>query len=66
MYHSGKEFVNFNDILYLVVRAYPAERIKDVECIKQWLDVDIALKKENTMFFCKEVPSIEFEEIVEE
>ena len=66
MYHSGKEFANFNDVLYVVVRAYPAERVRDVDAIKKWLDVDIALKKENMMFFCKEVPSIEFEEIVEE
>ena len=64
MYHSGKEFVNFNDILYQVVRAYHADRIKDVDAIKKWLQVDIALKKENMMFFCLEVPSIEFEEIV--
>jgi hypothetical protein len=66
MYHSGKEFVTFNDNLYYVVRAFPEQRIKNVDAIKQWLDADIALKKENTMFFCREVPSIEFEEIVEE
>jgi len=66
MYHSGKEFVSFNDILYQVVRAYPVERIKDVDTIKKWLDVDIALKKENMMFFCKEIPSIEFEDVLEE
>jgi hypothetical protein len=66
MYHSGLEFATFNDILYQIVRAYPVERIKDVDAIKQWLNVDIALKKENMMFFCKEIVSIDFEEIIEE
>lgn len=66
MYRSGKELVNFNDILYHVVRAYPVDRIKDVDAIKKWLNVDIALKKENMMFFCLEIPSIEFKEIIEE
>ena len=35
----------------------------DVNVLKEFWHCDTALKKDNKLYFCNEIPSIEFEEI---
>jgi len=48
-----KNYIKVNDSLYQIKRAWPEERIKDVELIKQWLNTDTVFRRDNVMYFCQ-------------
>lgn len=55
------EFIRYQDNLYDVFRKYAESKIKPgkIDDLRQALSCDIALKKENTIFFCKKIQEAE-------
>ena len=52
MIPTSTHFVRFNDKLLHILRYYPEERVRNVDAIKQWLNADIAIRREGIMYFC--------------
>lgn len=50
-----KNYIKVNDSLYQIVRAWPEERIKNVDMVKEWLKTETVFRKDNFMYFCRMV-----------
>lgn len=48
-----KNYIKVNDSLYQIKRAWPEERIKNVDLIKEWLNTDTVFRRDNVMYFCQ-------------
>lgn len=59
MFSICKNFIKINEDLFIVKRVFYEEKVKDIEPIKKWLDVDAVFKKENLLYFCIKVPELE-------
>jgi hypothetical protein len=59
MYFIKKEFITFNNSLYYIVRVIRESDNPIVENLKEYLQADIVLKKEEKFFFLRNIPDIE-------
>jgi hypothetical protein len=58
-----KEVLNINGSLFLVKKILKEEYCKDVELLKEWYLADIVFRKENLMYFCEQIPDLDYETI---
>jgi hypothetical protein len=59
MHFIKKEFITFNNILYYIVKIVREDDRPIVENLKEYLQADIVLKRENKFFFLRSIPDIE-------
>ena len=59
MFSICKNYIRVNDNLYEIKRAWPEERIKNVDMVKEWLNVDTVFRKDNVMYFCQLIEEAE-------
>jgi len=59
MHFIKKEFVTFNDTLYYIVKIVRVNDNPIVENLKEYLQADIVLKKEDKFFFLRSIPDLE-------
>lgn len=54
-----KEFITFNNTLYYIVKIVRIDDNPNVENLKEYLQADIVLKKEDKFFFLRSIPDLE-------
>jgi hypothetical protein len=59
MHFIRKEFLTFNDTLYYIIRIIKEEDNPIVDNLKEYLQADIVLKKQNLFYFLRSVPDLE-------
>lgn len=59
MHFIKKEFITFNNTLYYIVKVVRIDDNPIVENLKEYLQADIVLKKEDKFFFLRNIPDIE-------
>jgi hypothetical protein len=59
MHFIKKEFITFNNTLYYIVKIVRIEDNPIVENLKEYLQADIVLKRENKFFFLRSIPDLE-------
>ena len=59
MHFIRKEFITFNNTLYYIVKIVKMDDNPVVENLKEYLQADIVLKKEDKFFFLRSIPDIE-------
>ena len=59
MHFINKEFITFNNSLYYVVKIVKMDDNPIVENLKEYLQADIVLKKEDKFYFLRNIPDIE-------
>ena len=59
MHFLRKEFITFNNTLYYIVKIVRLDDRPIVENLKEYLQADIVLKKEDKFFFLRSIPDIE-------
>lgn len=52
-------FVSMPDKLVQIKRVYYEDRVKDMNGIKEWLNCDVALRKNGLMYFCQTIEEAE-------
>ena len=55
MFSIKREFINWDDSLVEVIKKCPTERIKDVNGLKDLLECNVVLRKNETTYFCKKI-----------
>ena len=67
MFSIKRDFIRWEDKIVEVKRSYPIDRVKDVSLIKEWLGVDVVLRRDNIMYFCDTIQEAEIieNEVVE-
>ena len=59
MFSIKREFINWDDTLVEVIKKYSSERIKDVNGLKELLDCNVVLRKNETTYFCRKISEAE-------
>jgi hypothetical protein len=59
MYFIKKELITFQDNLYYIVKIVKESDKPIVDNLKEYLQADIVLKKEEKFFFLRNIPDIE-------
>lgn len=59
MHFIKKEFITFNNTLYYIVKIVRVDDNPIVENLKEYLQADIVLKKEDKFFFLRSIPDIQ-------
>ena len=59
MHFLRKEFITFNNTLYYIVKIVRMDDNPIIENLKEYLQADIVLKKEDKFFFLRSIPDIE-------
>jgi hypothetical protein len=59
MHFIKKEFITFNNTLYYIVKIVRVSDNPIVENLKEYLQADIVLKKEDKFFFLRSIPDLE-------
>jgi hypothetical protein len=59
MYFIRKEFIEFNNTLYYIVKTIREDDKPIVDNLKEYLQSDIVLKKEDRFYFLRSVPELE-------
>ena len=59
MFSIKREFIHWDDSLVEVIRKYSTERIKDVNGLKELLDCNVVLRKNETTYFCRKLDEAE-------
>jgi hypothetical protein len=59
MHFIKKEFITFNNTLYYIVKIVREDDRPIVENLKEYLQADIVLKRENKFFFLRSIPDLE-------
>ena len=59
MYFIKKEFITFNNTLYYIVKIVRVDDNPIVENLKEYLQADIVLKREDKFFFLRSIPDLE-------
>ena len=59
MHFIRKEFITFNNNLYYIVKVVKIDDNPIVENLKEYLQADIVLKKEEKFYFLRNIPDIE-------
>ena len=59
MHFIKKELLEFNNVLYYIVKIVREDDNPVVDNLKEYLQADIVLKKENKFYFLRSIPDIE-------
>jgi hypothetical protein len=59
MHFIKKDFITFNNTLYYIVKIVRVDDNPIVENLKEYLQADIVLKKEDKFFFLRSIPDLE-------
>lgn len=59
MFLIKREFIHWDDSLVEVIKKYSTERIKDVNGLKEMLDCNVVLRKNETTYFCRKMDEAE-------
>lgn len=59
MHFIRREFITFNNTLYYIVKIVRIDDNPNVENLKEYLQADIVLKKEDKFFFLRSIPDLE-------
>ena len=59
MHFIKKEFITFNENLYYIVKIVRVDDNPIVDNLKEYLQADIVLKKEEKFFFLRNIPDID-------
>jgi hypothetical protein len=59
MHFIKKEFIEFNNVLYYIVKLVREDDNPIVDSLKEYLQADIVLKKEDKFYFLRSIPDIE-------
>jgi len=59
----NKEVLNINGNLFLVKKVLKEDYCKDVDLLKEWYLADIVFRKETLLYFCEQIPDLEYETI---
>ncbi len=59
MHFIRKEFITFNNTLYYTVKIVRVDDRPIVENLKEYLQADIVLKKEDKFYFLRSIPDID-------
>jgi hypothetical protein len=59
MFSFKREFIHWDNSLVEVIKKYSTERIKDVNGLKDMLDCNVVLRKNETTYFCRKVDEVE-------
>lgn len=59
-----KEFMKYQDNLYLIKAIYPAERVKNHNSVKEALGCNLVLRQQNQMYFLEQIEDVIFEETI--
>jgi hypothetical protein len=59
MHFIKKEFITFNNTLYYIVKIVRVDDNPIVENLKEYLQADIVLKREDKFFFLRSIPDLE-------
>jgi hypothetical protein len=59
MHFIKKDFITFNNTLYYIVKIVRVDDKPIVENLKEYLQADIVLKKEDKFFFLRSIPDLE-------
>jgi hypothetical protein len=59
MHFIKKEFITFNNTLYYIVKIVRVDDNPIVENLKEYLQADIVLKKEDKFFFLRSIPDLQ-------
>lgn len=59
MFLIKREFIHWDDSLVEVIKKYSTERIKDVNGLKELLDCNVVLRKNETTYFCRKMDEAE-------
>ena len=57
-----KDIIEFGDRKFLLYRTVRVTEKMDANVIKEYWHCDTVLKKEGMLYFCNEIPEIEFDE----
>lgn len=55
MFSIKREFIRWEDSVVEVIKKCATDRVKDVNGIKELLDCNVVLRKNETTYFCKKV-----------
>lgn len=59
MHFIRKEFITFNNTLHYIVKVVRMDDKPIVENLKEYLQADIVLRKEDKFYFLRSIPDIE-------
>ena len=59
MHFIRKEFIEFNNTLYYIVKIIREDDKPIIDTFKEYLQADIVLKKEGKFYFLRSVPELE-------
>lgn len=59
MFTIRREFIHWDDSLVEVIKKYSTERVKDVNGLKDLLDCNVVLRKNETTYFCRKIDEVE-------
>jgi len=59
MFSIKREFINWDNSIVEVIKKYSTERIKDVNGLKDLLDCNVVLRKNETTYFCRKIDEAE-------
>ena len=59
MHFIRKEFIEFNNTLYYIVKTIREDDKPIIDTLKEYLQSDIVLKKEDKFYFLRSIPDIE-------
>ena len=59
MHFIRKEFLTFNNTLYYIVKIVRIDDKPIVENLKEYLQADIVLRKEDKFYFLRSIPDID-------
>ena len=59
MFSIPTQFIQVNDGLFRVLRAFKEDQIKNVDGVKDYLHADIVFRKDEMLYFCDNVQDLE-------
>jgi len=59
MHFIRKDFIEFNNILYYVIKVVREDDKPIIDPLKEYLQADIVLKKEDKFYFLRSIPDLE-------
>ena len=59
MFTIRREFIHWDDSLVEVIKKYSTERVKDVNGLKDLLDCNVVLRKNETTYVCRKIDEVE-------
>lgn len=63
MFSICKQFIYFNEDLFLIKRSIKESDKLDVDFLKVYFDADLVLKKEGIFYFTQKIETLEYEHV---